>query len=175
MTSPLDWTLPTSEIGERGRREARTATAAELVALAAELDVLACDQFVTSYDIQALGGGRFRLEGSIEGKVTQACVVTLDPVAETISERFTVELVPEANIPERSSDEEQSVLGGEDIEPIRNGVIPLGRIFFEQLSAALDPYPRKPGVEFDWQDPRAVAEKEKSGPFAALAKLKRTP
>lgn len=176
MTSPLDWTLATTEIGERGRTGTRAATAAERAALAAALELLACDEFVTRYDIRALGGGRFRLEGGFEAKLTQACVVSLDPIAARLDERFVVELVPEGDFPETSGgEEEQSVLEGEDLEPIRHGTIPLGRIFFEQLSAAIDPYPRKPGAEFDWQDPRAAAEKEKGGPFAALAKLKRSP
>lgn len=175
MTSPLDWTLATSEVGERGRNATRTATAAERAALAAALELLSCDEFVTSYDVRATGGGRFHLEGGFEAKLTQACVVTLDPVNAKLKERFVVELVPAEEIPEAAGEEEQSVLEGDDVEPIRHGTIPLGRIFFEQLSAAIDPYPRKPGAEFDWKDPREAADKEKGGPFAALAKLKRTP
>ena len=33
-----------------------------------------------------------------------------------------------------------------------DGIIPVGRIVFETISAGLDPYPRKPGAEFTWAD-----------------------
>jgi len=44
----------------------------------------------------------------------------------------------------------------------------------EFLALALDPYPRKPGVEFESPQPEAEPD-EKASPFAALAKLKEKP
>ena len=49
-----------------------------------------------------------------------------------------------------------------------NGQIDLGALTAEFLALGLDPYPRKPGVDFSYQDPAD----EKDSPFAALGKLK---
>jgi hypothetical protein len=69
------------------------------------------------------------------------------------------------------NDEDASVLAGPDVDVLERGIVPVGRIVFETLSASLDPYPRRPDAEFTWRDPQA-GEPEKSNPFAALSKLK---
>jgi hypothetical protein len=53
-------------------------------------------------------------------------------------------------------------------DEIVNGQIDLGALTAEFLALGLDPYPRKPGVDFDYRDPAD----EKDSPFAALNKLK---
>ena len=90
-----------------------------------------------------------------------------------LSERFSVELFPASEAAETKDDpEEQEVLSTPDIEPYEDGRIDVGAIVYEHLSAALDPYPRKEGVEFDWVDPKIAADPTAVSPFAALAKLK---
>jgi hypothetical protein len=171
MTSPLDWTHVAAAIGEAGHREERRATVAEREEVARTLDILSCEELAVRYEIRPLGEGRFLLTGEIDARVAQACIVTLDPVPEHITERFAVELRPASEMDDDDSDERE-ILGGEDVEPVRDGRIEAGRIVFEHISAALDPYPRKPGAEFDWRDPKAEADAKAGGPFAALAKLK---
>ena len=53
--------------------------------------------------------------------------------------------------------------------------IDVGRVVFETLSAALDPYPRKNGASLEWQDPESAEGVGASGPFGALKKLKDQP
>jgi hypothetical protein len=48
----------------------------------------------------------------------------------------------------------------------------VGRIVYETVSAALDPYPRKSGAEFTWSDPREAEAAARANPFALLKKLK---
>jgi hypothetical protein len=172
MTSPLDWTIPVTEIGEAGRGEERSANSAEREAVAKTLAILSCDQLTASYEVKPMGSGRYRLTGDVEGDVTQSCIVTLDPVTSHISDAFAVELWPPDQMPASGEDEEREILAGDDVEAIENGRIPVGRIVFEHISAVLDPYPRKPGAEFDWRDPKAEADAKAGGAFAALAKLK---
>ena len=59
-------------------------------------------------------------------------------------------------------------------EPVRDGTIDLGPVIYESFATALDPYPRKEGADFAWnQGPPAEILAEKApGPFAALGKLK---
>ena len=60
-------------------------------------------------------------------------------------------------------------------EPIVAGQIDVGRVVFECLAAAIDPFPRKPDATLDCAlvaaAPRAPAGKPES-PFAVLANIK---
>jgi hypothetical protein len=172
MTSALDWTYAAATIGTSGLREERRATEAERAAMVKALGILSCEDLIAHYEIEPLGRGRFLLRGEIEADVTQACIVTLDPVPAHLSDRFTVEFRPDDEVPHDADAGEREILSGDDIEPIEGGRIDAGRIIFEHISAVLDPYPRKPDVEFDWRDPKAEADAKAGGAFAALAKLK---
>ena len=110
MTSPLDWTYATATSASAAHRGTRRATAAERAALAKALDILSCDELVARYEIAPLGGGRFLLRGDIEADVTQACVVTLDPVPAHLADRFAVELGPGRSDPRRPTRGEREVL-----------------------------------------------------------------
>ena len=78
-----DWTHRTADIPERGLEMARAATPAEREELRAALDVLACDRFEAAYRVRPMAGGRYEAKGSFLAEVTQACIVTLEPVAAT--------------------------------------------------------------------------------------------
>lgn len=173
MTALRDWVHPVHEIGPEGTSQTRVASEDERTELARELDILSCDSLETTYRIKPLGGGRYGFSGSLEARVAQACVVSLEPVSARLREDFSITLAPAAALEEEplvAGDREVSSIP--DTAPIVEGRIEAGGLVYEILSAALDPYPRKPGVEFDWVDPKLEDEDEK-GPFAALAKLKR--
>ena len=171
MTFSLDWTHGTAEIGELGLSETRQASADELTALAGALEILSCERLCVRYEIASLGHGRFRLAGELEADVTQACVVTLDPVPARIHEQFAVEFWPQQDLV-CDGVGERAILTGADVEPIEGARIDAGRIVFEHLSAALDPYPRKAGAEFRWDEDGGEAVAPAENPFSVLAKLK---
>ena len=164
-----EWTHNVSDIPAGGLKRERKASASECEAIAKALKIPALESLTTNYQIHALPGGGYRLSGSIQASVIQACIVTLEPLPAQVNEDFTSEFWPEPKSVDEDGD--KAVLDGADIEPLQNGVIDAGRIIFEALSAALDPYPRKQGAEFDWHDP-ASQNPEKISPFAVLAKLK---
>lgn len=171
MTALQDWVHPLADIGPADVNQIRVATEEQRTELARELDILSCDSLKVAYRLKSLGRGRYAFEGDIDAKVTQACVVSLDPVPAHIREDFSVTLAPAAALedePVVAGDREVSSIA--DMAPIENDRIDAGSLIYEVLSAALDPYPRKPDVEFDWVDPKL---KEDKGPFAALAQLKR--
>ncbi len=170
MTDTLDWTHATTEVGEQGLKRTRAATPEECAALMTALGLPSCEALEASYQIRALGGGRFRLTGTLDARLAQPCVVTLEPVAAHLKEPFDAEFHPEPPAVD-TGDEERVILGGLDVEVIDGGRINAGRVIFDTLSASLDPYPRKQGADFDWQDPKAAAPA--NSPFAALQKLKR--
>ncbi len=174
------WSHKTADIPECGLETERIASADELEAIATALDVPACRTLEAHYVIRPIGGERFRVQGNIEAAVTQTCIVSLEPVEATIAESFDEEYWPAEQIPppgQGAESEEHEALANTAPEPIEQGVIALGRLVYELLSTALDPYPRAPGVDFTWSEPVALSERgEAAGnPFAALAVLKDRP
>ncbi|MEQ1717249.1 MAG: DUF177 domain-containing protein [Hyphomicrobium sp.] len=166
------WAHATTEIPAGGLSRERAASEAERADIAKALGIPAVERLVARYKITSIAGGGWRLEGTISAAVVQSCVVTLEPVPLTIEERFDVEFWRDKGEP--AGGEDKSVLDGPDVEPLDGDDIGAGRIVFETVSGALDPYPRKPGAAFEWQDPAAV-EVEKNNPFSVLGKLKDKP
>jgi uncharacterized metal-binding protein YceD (DUF177 family) len=169
MSGPLPWSYRTTEIPETGVHQSVAASEAERSAIAQELGLVSCDAVDVDYTVRALGGGRYRLAGNLHARLTQACVATLEPLLQEIKEEFEVQFWPAGSLPETG---EAEVEASSDVEPLLHGTIEVGRVVFETLSAALDPYPRKSGASLEWQDPEDTEEPGASGPFAALKKLK---
>jgi uncharacterized metal-binding protein YceD (DUF177 family) len=178
------WTIEVRLIGETGRNAGFQASPEQCLSLARELGLIACNSLTVAYKIRSLHRGRYRVSGTINADVVQACVVTLEPVPALLSEVMDLEFWPveqlaaeaKPGVTSEASDElsdtaDFAALGDEPAEPIEQGRIALGRVVYELVSAALDPYPRKPGAEFSWASKDDGAVK----PFAALAKLKLKP
>jgi uncharacterized metal-binding protein YceD (DUF177 family) len=173
MTALRDWFHTATDLGDRPLARSREATADERIELARELDILSCDGLSVAYEIKPLGPGRYRFAGTLECDVSQACVVTLDPVPAHLSEAFSIELGPPGTVEDEPADAgDREVLSIPDVEPIENGRIDVGAMIYDVVSAALEPYPRKPDAAFDWVDPKIAADPAAASPFAALAKLK---
>jgi uncharacterized metal-binding protein YceD (DUF177 family) len=164
------WSHAVTDLPAGGLTRARKASPDDCRALAEALVIPAVEDLNVNYRISALPGGGYRLSGDLAGRVIQSCVVSLEPVPGTVADTFNVEFWPDYS--RRAEETEKSVLTGPDVELLENGVIDAGRIVFECLSAALDPYPRREGAEFGWRDP-ADENPAKASPFAVLSKLKR--
>ena len=167
--SPLaGWVLATADVPNSGLQEQRLANKDLRAAFAQTLETPGCDSLAFDYTLKPVGQGRFRLRGRIKALIVQSCVVTLEPVPALLDETITVDLIPAEDLP---ADIEGVVrLDDEpDLEAIVDGTIDLGRIVYEHVASALDPYPRKPAAEFAWRDDAGAA---KINPFAALGKLK---
>jgi uncharacterized protein DUF177 involved in 23S rRNA accumulation len=169
----LAWEYATQSIPERGLSDERKASPEELAAIARALDLLACRSLSAAFTIMPTVGGRYHLTGTVRADVTQACVVTLDPVDSAIEEAFDVTFWPERDMPAPSGgaldiDEEA------DPEPIVAGQIAVGRVVFEHLAAAIDPFPRMPdaALERDTATGAAGAPGTSDSPFAVLANIK---
>ena len=158
---------------EPGLSAEREATAEELARIARALDLLACTSLEADYTIAPTVGGRYRLSGRSAPTISQACVVTLEPVDSTIDEAFEAMFWPQERMPE-PADGELAIDEEPEREPIVAGQIAVGRVVFESLAAAIDPFPRKPDATLDLQQsPAADAARDKpASPFAVLANLK---
>jgi uncharacterized metal-binding protein YceD (DUF177 family) len=169
MTQLSNWSHATTDIPDRGLARVRSASEAERGEIARALKLASLDKLVANYRITSISGGGWRLAGHLEADVVQSCIVSLEPVPAHIEEAFDVEFWQEA--PASDSGGDLSVLQGPDMEPFDGHDIAVGRIVFETLAAALDPYPRKDNASFNWAEPDNPDEK-KTSPFAVLAKLK---
>jgi uncharacterized metal-binding protein YceD (DUF177 family) len=119
--------------------------------------------------------GAVHVTGSVHGIVTQTCTVSLDPFDADVIEQVDLVFMQQAGIDawiakNKAKQKEEPTLEDEDPpDAIVDGRIDLGEVAAEFLALGIDPYPRKPGVEFD---AGPTSDKDPS-PFAALAQLKK--
>lgn len=168
--APLSWSHATTDIPDGGLVRERQASEEECAATASALGLISLPALRAKYKIFRLAGGAYRLHGEIFADVVQACVVTVEPVPSRAHDTFDAEFWAELDETDDGR-EEIPILDGRDVEPLEHGTISVGRIVYETLAAALDPYPRKPDAEFSWRDD-TVPDPARISPFAALSKLK---
>ena len=150
------------------------ATEAELQAIARLLDLTALRSLSVAYRLAHAGEGRLHLSGRLIADLTQTCVVTLDPVAAKIELPIEVDFWPATLLESLApgTEEPQALLDWP--EPIVDGTIDPGPVIYEVLATSLDPYPKREGASFEWSQPLSQGDAAgQSGPFAALAQLKR--
>lgn len=174
MTPELAWHHSIHDIPERGLSRDIKASPEELERLARALDLIACRSLLASYTIVPAGQDRFRLSGKLDAEVEQSCVVTLEPVVGVISEPFDAMFWPRDEMPRPKSGELYMADDEPHPEPIEQEQIAVGRVVFECLAAAIDPFPRAPGATLDWRPPGAegAGEGTRESPFAVLGKIK---
>jgi uncharacterized metal-binding protein YceD (DUF177 family) len=165
MAAPeLSRPLAVERIG-RGMEVLVEATQEERAALAARMGLeavlaLSCQFSLRRIRLQGGEVAAVQAEGALRAKVSQVCVVSLEPFEAEVAEEFAVRFVPEG------SEREDVDIEDEDEIPYSGISIDLGEAAAEQLALALDPFPRKPGVAFE-----APEDESEENPFAALRRL----
>ena len=154
-------------VGPEGLRERLEATPPERAALAQRFGIESVERLEATLDLRAEPGGTIRVRGHLAADVTQACVVTLDPVPQRIEEAVDLRFVPAGM---ESADEDPEA--PDEIPMTRGGVLDLGEAVAEQVALALDPYPRAEGAELPSE--ARGDEADSPAPFAALGRLRRT-
>jgi uncharacterized metal-binding protein YceD (DUF177 family) len=113
-----------------------------------------------------------RVRGRVKASLCQSCVVTDEPVEAHADEAFDIYFLPE---PKTDSSEEEVELVESDCDVVFHdgAAIDLGSAIADTLALSLDPYPRSASAEAALKEAGVLSEAE-AGPFAALAKLKRS-
>jgi uncharacterized metal-binding protein YceD (DUF177 family) len=173
MAAELVWEHAPHDTPESGLSRARAAAPDELERVARALDLVACSSLRVSYTIAPSVARRYRLSGTLSAEVTQTCVVTLDPVTSVIEEPFDVMFWPAEDIPAAQSGEVDMDEEPEP-EPMIGGQVNVGRVVFECLAAAIDPFPRQSDATLDRRsaEPAEGATGASTNPFAVLANIK---
>lgn len=171
---PLDkapWTIKAQTVGNSGLAGTLEASAGDLKALAAALDLIRCDRLTVTYRVKPIGRDRFKASGRIDADLVHPCIVTLEPVPESIREEFSVEFWPAEEVGE-DLPEGEITLDADQPERMEHGEIALGRLVYELIAVAMDPFPRSPGA--DAAEAELLHDQPKpDSPFAALKKLKK--
>jgi hypothetical protein len=175
---PLSHHYNLARLGNAGDRVSFAADDAQRAAIAGWSGVLSLDSFAVAVNIKKLGPVRFGLDFTVTADVTQACVVTLEPVHSRMERRFQHELhfAGTAARGRHQAESEAEVVvdadpdeGPEEIESLHYD---LAAPALEDYVLALEPYPRCPGVEF--AAPQEAGQAPES-PFAVLKVLKSGP
>lgn len=150
----------------------------ELEGLAALWNVLSVERLSAELKVSRWKRDGVRIKGNVKAKLVQACVVTLDPVESEIDEDFEQIFVPEGSKLARppAADEGEMILDpdGPDLpETFAGDTIDAGAVVTEFAALAIDPYPRKPDVEFEAHIEDTVENDAKPSPFAALKDWKK--
>ena len=158
-------------LGLEKREVTLEATEAERQALATRFGILGIASLRATLRLEPETGGTVRGRGRLAAVVEQACIVTLEPVAQRIDAPLDLRILEEGAAP---ADEDPD--SPDEIES-EGGQVDLGEAVAEQLSLALDPYPRVEGAalpEMDAEEPETPPEAPEGqpNPFAKLARLK---
>lgn len=171
---PLTRTLRLVDIEDNSEHRI-AASHAEMDRIARLLDLVGLDDLIFEFRLRRGAGARIHLTGQLKARVTQTCVVSLEPTEAVVGVPVEAEFWPAPRIEELEKKGEEP--GQSDLldwpYAITDGTIDLGPIVYETLAMNLDPYPKRPGVSFQWSQGAPEAESPRSGPFAALAKLKK--
>jgi uncharacterized metal-binding protein YceD (DUF177 family) len=168
---PLSRPFSVAQLPARGTYVTVEASPEERDALVKDLALEAINSLTARLHVTG-SPARVHVKGNLKASIVQTCVVTL--------ELFESELDEEVEVSFRAPLEgEKEIEPGAEIEVDPDGPdelvgdrIDLGAITAEFLALSLDPYPRKPGVEFEAAETEAAGENEGS-PFAALARLRK--
>ncbi|RMF33961.1 MAG: DUF177 domain-containing protein [Alphaproteobacteria bacterium] len=144
------------------------ATEAERKAIAGLAGAISVDRFRFAGELSPRSDGGWDLTARLRATIVQRCVASLEPVAQRIDETVIRHYVPGLEEPgpdlEVVAEDDE-----EEAEPMPRR-LDLGAVALEAAMLALDPYPRRPGIEP--AEAGAPDSREADNPFAALARLR---
>jgi hypothetical protein len=170
---PLSHSYNLARLGNAGDEVHFAADSEQRSAIARWSGVVSVEKLEARVQISKISPTRFGLTFHLAADVTQSCVVTLEPVADHMERCFERELHFAGTVRHKDP-ESQGVLvldsdpeeGPEDIQSLHYDLaVPV----LEEYALSLEPYPRRPGVEFT---PQTDAEAPPESPFAVLKGLK---
>jgi uncharacterized metal-binding protein YceD (DUF177 family) len=160
-----------ARIGAEPYRQRISASEEERAALARRFDLVSLDRLEADIELipRMIPGGErtILLRARFEASFAQSCIVTLDPIAGVLAERFELLYGP------AEAEETASSLAGEDaaFEPLDGDAIDIGEAVAQEFSLALPPFPRSPDAPIETAAEPEPAAPAASHPFAGLLGL----
>ena len=137
-------------------------------ALASRFGLVAVNRLEATVMLEA-DGEAVNARGRLSAAIVQSCVVSGEDLPVTIDEPIALRFVPEAPVDEDEIELEEAEL---DEIPFTGDVFDLGEAVAQSLALAIDPYAVGPNAEQARKD-AGLSDEAASGPFAALAALKK--
>jgi uncharacterized metal-binding protein YceD (DUF177 family) len=159
----LDTTIDVESLAASGGVRGRViASAEECTMLAERFGFIDLSNLSALVKITKSGPDNWSVSGKLKADVTQACVITGEPVPELvdfeIEERYA-----------RATDDGTEIdVSLDGAEPLVDGAIDIGEIVAQSLALAVNPWPRTDGVPESFE----AGGNQDTHPFAALAALK---
>jgi uncharacterized metal-binding protein YceD (DUF177 family) len=144
------------------------ATAEERDALAKRFGLMAIHRLEAEVELVA-DGDAVDARGRLGADIVQSCAISGDPLPVTIDEPIALRFVPEQAAEEEEVELEENEL---DEIPFSESVFDLGEAVAQSLSLAIDPYAVGPNAD-QVRKEAGISDEAASGPFAALAALKK--
>ena len=161
-----------SRLVDRRRIDAKPlhleANETERTALAARFGLIALDRLAAEIALEP-DGNAILASGRLEADLVQSCAVSGEDLPVTIEEELAIRFVPARQIDEEEIELEEDELDEIEFEGDR---FDLGEAVAQSLALAIDPYATGPGAE-DVRKRGDVIDESATGPFAALAALKK--
>ena len=144
------------------------ANEAERAALARRFAIVSVGRLEAELEL-IVDGDAVEARGRLGADIVQSCAVSGEDLAVTIDEPLALRFVPEQPV----EGEEIELDAGElDELPYTGTVFDLGEAVAQSLALAIDPYAVGPDAE-QARKAAGITDEAASGPFAALAALKR--
>lgn len=171
---PFSYPIEVETVPEQGLDVSISADEAARQALAKADGLPAITSLEAEFHVARKGLALFNVSGTVRAWVTQTCVVSLEPFESEIVEDVDVDFAESAAVLEATARAGSLVSPPgaperDPPDPIIDGTIDLGALAAEFLALGLDPYPRKPGVEF--APLPSEGEDKVAKPFDVLRKL----
>jgi len=156
--------VPLARLGFAPFRQQIDATPSECEKLCQRFDLLALNSLSAAVELRRQSREIIVLEAAFEAEFVQSCVVTLEPVAGSVADRFMLVYGPA----EAEQQEIGSQLDEAAFEPLNGDMIDIGEAVAQELSLSLPAFPRHPDAKTDAE---TIAQSTGS-PLISLARLK---
>jgi uncharacterized metal-binding protein YceD (DUF177 family) len=158
--------VPLARIGAGPYRQRISASEAERAALARRFDLPSLDRLEADVELIRQGERIVLLRAAFAAAFTQRCIVTLEPLAGSLSERFELLYGP------AESEESLASLVGEEVafEPLPEAAIDIGEAVAQEFALALPPFPRRPDAALATTPAAESAPAVAPGPLAGLSR-----
>ncbi|HVI32941.1 DUF177 domain-containing protein [Phenylobacterium sp.] len=166
-----DWTKPLRlhELGRGSVTLTLEPDAAERAKVAHDLGLESLPALTAQVTVKPWLDGA-EITGRFRAVVEQICSVSLDPFEQTLEGVIEVRAVPQGSPHAPAAEGGEMELDPDAPDPpdvLEGEAVDVAGYVVEHLALEVDPFPRKPGVEFDYTPPT-----QEESPFAVLKKLK---
>ena len=163
--SPVSFIANVARLPQKGLPVDVEADEIERAALAAAYGLLSVESYRAELLVSSWKRNGVKVSGRVEADITQACIVTLDPVAAHIDEPVEALFLPEQSKLGREGFEGGGEIvldadGPDSPETFSGDTIDVGALAEQFFGLAIDPYPRKAGAALDVADDDAQEESD---------------